>query len=84
MYNDINKGDLVVFKEGHEFDWCIVMDVTYTDNNGHGKLQHFDLLSKINGARFSVSVCDGSGSAYAGWRFVPASELTSHDIKGTV
>lgn len=79
MYDNINRGDTVVFKEGNHFDWCIVMEVSYTDNNGNGKLQHFDLLSKTTGKRFNVSVCDGSGSAYAGWRFIPASELTNYD-----
>lgn len=79
MYENINKGDTVVFKEGRLFDWCIVMEVSYTDNNGHGKLQHFGLLSKITGKRFDVSVCDGGASAYAGWRFIPASQLTKYD-----
>lgn len=79
MYDNINKGDTVVFKEGRLFDWCIVMEVSYTDNHGNGKLQHFDLLSKTTGKRFNVSVCDGGDAAYAGWRFVPASELTNYD-----
>ena len=79
MYDNINKGDTVVFKEGRLFDWCIVMEVSYTDNNGYGKLQHFKLLSKTRGETFNVSVCDGGDAAYAGWRFIPAYELTNYD-----
>lgn len=79
MYTDIKKGDMVVYKEGAIFDWCLVSDIYYTDNNGHGQLQHFVLLSKLSCTQFEVTICEGPGSAYASWRFVPASELTSHD-----
>ena len=79
MYDNINRGDQVVFKEGSYLDWCIVDEVFVTDNHGNGKLQHFKLLSRLNGKRFEVTVCEGGDSAYCPWRFVPASELTSYD-----
>jgi hypothetical protein len=77
MYDNIKRGDQVVFKEGRLFDWCTVKEVSYTDNNGNGKLQNFELLSKTSGKSFNVSVCEGG--AYCPWRFVPASELTNYN-----
>lgn len=73
MYEKIEPGFNVVFKEGRIFERCVVRDVKV-----EGEMRYFTLLSRETGKTFTVSCNDVMGGAYCPWYFVPANELSDY------
>jgi hypothetical protein len=73
MYEKIEPGFNVVFKEGRHIERCVVSDVKV-----EGVMRYFTLLSKGTGKKFTVSINDKEAGAYCPWHFIPADELSDY------
>ena len=73
MYEKIEPGFNVVFKEGRTLERCVVRDVKV-----EGEMRYFTLLSKESGKAFTVSVNEKESGAYCPWYFIPASDLSDY------